>query len=258
MRGVADQRAGHDDGHRRRRHRERAGSERDGPDAAVPGVNITKTSARDINITTRAPTGTLEDSTLVLLDGRSIYQDFFGFVMWDFIPVDPSQIKQIEVIRGPASAVWGANALTGVVNVISKTPREMAGTSVAIEFGQFDRTRRGRGLRRRRPLFDQRDACRGAKRTVRLKISAGLLAQEALLRPVGNVPGTMYAVPVISEPWHHAAAARRACRLRFRRPKRHRSSPAGSPALRGSFTRDWVRSTFRAARHSITGASRIT
>ena len=48
---------------------------------------------------------------LVLLDGRSIYQDFFGFVMWDFLPVNLNEIKQVEVIRGPASAVWGASGL---------------------------------------------------------------------------------------------------------------------------------------------------
>ena len=66
-----------------------------------------------------------------MLDGRSLYQDFFGFVMWDFMPANLDEIKRIEVIRGPASAVWGANALNGVINVITKTPREMAGTSVS-------------------------------------------------------------------------------------------------------------------------------
>ena len=156
----------------------------------VPGVNITRTSARDVNITSRAPTGTLEDSTLVLLDGRSIYQDFFGFVMWDFIPVDPLQIKQIEVIRGPASAVWGANAMTGVVNVITKTPREMAGTTASIEFGQFDRTRTGEDFDG--GGFFSINATHAAAPSERFafKVSAGLLTQEALLRPIGNVPRT--------------------------------------------------------------------
>ncbi len=109
----------------------------------VPGLNIARTSARDVNVTTRAATGTLADSMLVLLDGRSVYQDFFAFVLWDFLPVDTTEIKQVEVIRGPASAVWGANAMTGVINVITKTPREMQGTSLSIRFGQFDRSRTG-------------------------------------------------------------------------------------------------------------------
>ncbi len=68
---------------------------------SVPGLNITQTSARDINVTSRAPTGTLATGELALLDGRSLYQDFFGFVMWDFLPVNLTEIKQIEVIRGP-------------------------------------------------------------------------------------------------------------------------------------------------------------
>jgi outer membrane receptor for ferrienterochelin and colicin len=93
---------------------------------SVPGMNVAQLSARDINVESRAPSGTLTDSLLVLMDGRSVYQDFFGSVMWDLLPIDVDEIRQIEVIRGPASAVWGANAMTGVVNVISKTPREPA------------------------------------------------------------------------------------------------------------------------------------
>ena len=74
-----------------------------------------------------------------MLDGRSLYQDFFGFVMWDFLPVNFNEVKQVEVIRGPASAVWGANALYGVVNVIGKSPRELKGMSSSFGFGGFDR-----------------------------------------------------------------------------------------------------------------------
>ena len=73
---------------------------------AVPGLNTVQTSARDVNLNTRAATGTLSDSHLAVLDGRSIYQDFFGFVLWDLMPVNTDEIKQIEIIRGPASAVW--------------------------------------------------------------------------------------------------------------------------------------------------------
>jgi outer membrane receptor protein involved in Fe transport len=89
---------------------------------AVPGVNVTQTSARDINITSRGATGTLSTTQLALIDGRSVYLDFFGFIGWDFLPINFREIKQIEVIRGPASAVWGANAMTGVVNIITRAP----------------------------------------------------------------------------------------------------------------------------------------
>ena len=110
---------------------------------SVPGVNVTQTSARDINITSRGASSTLSTSQLALMDGRSLYQDFFGFVAWDFLPVNLNEIKQIEVIRGPASAVWGANAMTGVINVITKSPREIAGGSFSLSAGDV-RPRRER------------------------------------------------------------------------------------------------------------------
>src|SRR5687767_4668947 len=115
---------------------------------AVPGLNVSQTSARDVNITTRGATSTLSTSQLALVDGRSVYLDFFGMVMWDLIPTNPHEIKQIEVVRGPASAVWGANAMTGVVNVITRSPRELArdgsGNAVTIGFGGFNRDVTGR------------------------------------------------------------------------------------------------------------------
>ncbi len=88
----------------------------------VPGLNVTQTSARDVNMSTRSATSTLDASQLVLIDGRSVYQDFFGFVAWDLLPLDFNEIEQIEVVRGPGSAVWGANAMSGVVNIITKNP----------------------------------------------------------------------------------------------------------------------------------------
>jgi iron complex outermembrane receptor protein len=173
----------------------------------VPGVNTAQTSARDINLTLRGATGTLEDSTLVLLDGRSIYQDFFGFVMWDFIPVDPAQIKQIEIIRGPASAVWGANALEGVVNIITKTPRELAGsrkdtraagTYASIQFGQFDRTRKGDKFDGGGLFAINATHAVASSDRFAYKISGGLLTQEPLLRPTGTIPGTQTPYPSFS------------------------------------------------------------
>src|SRR5207244_4927533 len=110
---------------------------------AVPGLNVSQTSARDVNITARGATSTLATSQLALVDGRSVYLDFFGMVMWDLVPSNPNDIKQIEVIRGPASALWGANAMNGVVNVITSSPRELAAehpTSVTIGLGTFERT----------------------------------------------------------------------------------------------------------------------
>ncbi len=60
---------------------------------SVPGVNIAQTSARDFNITMRGATSTLSTSQLALVDGRSLCLDFFGFVAWDLLPMNPNEIR---------------------------------------------------------------------------------------------------------------------------------------------------------------------
>jgi outer membrane receptor protein involved in Fe transport len=155
---------------------------------SVPGVNVTQISARDINLTSRGSTGTLATGQLALLDGRSLYQDFFGFVMWDFLPVNLNEIKQVEVIRGPASAVWGANALNGVVNVITKSPREMLGTSAVLGFGTFDRIN---GEDNGSLWYISGTHAAAIDDRWAFKISAGGYSQEALSRPTGPIPCTI-------------------------------------------------------------------
>ena len=154
----------------------------------VPGVNITQISARDVNITPRGSTSTLSTSQLAVVDGRSLYQDFFGFVMWDFMPVNLNEIKRIEVIRGPASAIWGANAVSGVVNVITKTPREMLGTSIAVGAGTFD-TSGGLAEDESGTLWYLNGTHAGAiNDRASFKLSAGYYTQDAFARPTGTVP----------------------------------------------------------------------
>ncbi|MGH9391576.1 MAG: TonB-dependent receptor plug domain-containing protein, partial [Vicinamibacteria bacterium] len=155
---------------------------------AVPGVNVAQTSARDINIVTRGATSTLSTSQLALLDGRSIYQDFFGFVAWDFLPVDTSEIAQIEVIRGPASAVWGANAMTGVVNVITKTPRELDGTTLTLAYGGVNRGVPGNDLDAGETYNIHVTHAQALNDRWAYKISAGVFDLEAFARPTGRVP----------------------------------------------------------------------
>jgi len=151
----------------------------------IPGINMTQASARDINVTSRGATGTLATGLLALLDGRSLYQDMFGFVMWDFLPVNLNEIKQVEVIRGPASAVWGANALYGVVNVITKSPREMQGTSAAFGVGAFGRAS-GEGTG---PVwYASGTHAQAVNDRWAYKLSAGFYSQDPLSRPTGQIP----------------------------------------------------------------------
>ena len=157
---------------------------------SVPGVNVTQVTARDVNVNTRGATSTLSTSQLALVDGRSIYLDFYGMVMWDFVPSNPREIKRIEVIRGPASAVWGANAMSGVVNVITKTPRELAaegGSSLTIGVGAFQRSAQGVDRDAGSLFYVNGSHAQVANDKLAYKISAGYFTQDALPRPVGNI-----------------------------------------------------------------------
>lgn len=162
---------------------------------SVPGVNISQTSARDFNITLRGATSTLATSQLALVDGRSIYLDFFGFVAWDLLPVNPNEVRQIEVIRGPASAVWGANALNGVINFISKTPRELAGNSVSISVGGFDRGVNGSNADAGTMFNVNGTHARAVNDRWAYKVSAGAYTSDAFARPTGTIPGTRTPYP---------------------------------------------------------------
>jgi outer membrane receptor protein involved in Fe transport len=156
---------------------------------AVPGVNVIQLSARDVNLTSRQATGTLSNSQLVVLDGRSIYLDFFGIVLWDFLPTNLSDVKQIEVIRGPASAVWGANAMTGVVNIITKSPREARGSEVTLSGGLVNRnagSTTGQGVGN---VFSANATYADAPNDIwSYRVSAGYFNSDPFPRPVGQIP----------------------------------------------------------------------
>ena len=158
---------------------------------SVPGINVMQASARDVNITTRGATSTLSTSQLALVDGRSVYLDFFGMVMWDLVPTSPNDIRQIEVIRGPASAVWGANAMSGVVNVITKTPRELAaqgGTSLTIGVGAFNRSVGGNDADAGSMFYVNGSHAEAVNERWAFKLSAGYFAQDPMARPTGVIP----------------------------------------------------------------------
>ena len=144
----------------------------------VPGLNVSQMSARDIQITGRSSTNSLATSSLVLLDNRTLYLDFFGFVMWDFAPVDPREIKQIEIVRGPGSAVWGANAMSGVINMITKSPKEMPGTTVVLGAGELG-------------TASASITHAGTRGKLGYKVSAAYYEQDPYDRPTGTIPGTV-------------------------------------------------------------------
>jgi outer membrane receptor for ferrienterochelin and colicins len=157
---------------------------------AVPGVNVIQMSARDINVTSRQATSTAATSQLALLDGRSLYLDFFGLVLWDFVPTNTNDIKQIEVVRGPASAVWGANALTGAVNIITKSPRESGTTTnVTLNAGWFDRDAGSTVDRGAGALYGGSvSTSQIVNGTWSYRLSGGYFHSDPYPRPTGRIP----------------------------------------------------------------------
>ena len=161
----------------------------------APGVNVTQLSNRDFNVTSRAASGTLATSQLVLVDGRSVYQDFFGFVAWDLISVGIEDLERVEVVNGPASAVWGANAMSGVVNLITRSPRDSQGTTLDLRFGAFDRSVPGREEDAGTLLSGTLTHARAVSDTLAYRVSAAFTQQDAFARPAGEIPngtGTLY------------------------------------------------------------------
>jgi len=88
----------------------------------VVGVDVMQLSSAQPELSIRGFNRALSNKVLVLVDGRSVYQDIMATPLWAVIPVALEEIERIEVVRGPASAVYGANAVTGVINIITRAP----------------------------------------------------------------------------------------------------------------------------------------
>ncbi len=98
----------------------------------VPGLDVLQATSSGFDVSARGLNKPGSNSMLVLIDGRSVYLDFYGLVVWDKLPVSMEDIKAIEVIKGPGSAMHGANAFAGVINIITFTAAEKPGSSTRV------------------------------------------------------------------------------------------------------------------------------
>ncbi len=98
----------------------------------VPGVEVAQINANQWAITIRGFNTTVtSDKVLVLVDGRTAYVDLTSGVNWDQIDVPLEDIERIEVIRGPGGTIWGANAVNGVINIITRSATDTKNLLIA-------------------------------------------------------------------------------------------------------------------------------
>jgi iron complex outermembrane recepter protein len=115
------------------------------PDALrlAPGVQVGRVDSQTWAISARGFNDVFANKLLVLQDGRSIYTPLFSGVFWDEKDVLLEDLDRIEVIRGPGATLWGANAVNGVINIITKPARDTQGWLVSAGGGTEDRTTAG-------------------------------------------------------------------------------------------------------------------
>jgi iron complex outermembrane receptor protein len=108
------------------------------PNLEVAQLNATSyaISARGFNVGDNA---SLSNKLLVMIDGRSVYSPMFGGVYWDMLGVLPEDIERIEVVSGPGAALWGANAVNGVINIITRPSSETQGGVLTLGAGNVER-----------------------------------------------------------------------------------------------------------------------
>jgi iron complex outermembrane receptor protein len=97
----------------------------------APGVEVARIANNRWAVSIRGFNGRFANKLLVLKDGRSVYSPLFSGVMWEAEDANLGDIERIEVIRGPSAAIWGANAVNGVINIISRKSADTLGTEVS-------------------------------------------------------------------------------------------------------------------------------
>ena len=105
----------------------------------VPGLHVARNGASDYAISARGFNSGSADKMEVLLDGRSVYTPLFSGVFWDTLDTYLGDIDRIEVIRGPGATLWGANAVNGVINIVTRHAGQTIGSEVNLSAGNEQR-----------------------------------------------------------------------------------------------------------------------
>jgi iron complex outermembrane receptor protein len=101
----------------------------------APGVEVARVDGGLWSIGIRGFSNPYGNKLLVLMDGRSVYNDTISGVYWSAQDLPVEEIERIEIVRGPVAAIWGANAVNGVINIITLSAQDSEGGSVTAGFG---------------------------------------------------------------------------------------------------------------------------
>jgi len=104
----------------------------------VPAVEVARIDSGKWSIGVRGFGSRLSRSVLVLIDGRTVYTPLFAGVYWEVQDTLLEDIERIEIIRGPGGTIWGANAVNGVINIITKSSKDTQGTLLSAGGGSID------------------------------------------------------------------------------------------------------------------------
>ena len=105
----------------------------------VPGVDVAELQGNQWAVGIRGFNSAFSKDVLLLIDGRSSYTPLFEGVYWDVQDVLLDDVERIEIIRGPGGTIWGANAVNGVINIVTRNSRDTQGTLASGSSGYVDR-----------------------------------------------------------------------------------------------------------------------
>ena len=105
----------------------------------APGVEVASLANNRWAVSVRGFNNRFGNKLLVLMDGRSIYSPLFSGVLWEYEDTLLEDIDRIEVIRGPGAAMWGANAVNGVINILTRRARDTQGNLLVAGAGSEER-----------------------------------------------------------------------------------------------------------------------
>jgi len=104
----------------------------------VPGVEVAQIDANKWAVSARGFNSRFANKMLIMIDGRSIYNPVYSGTLWDQNDLLLEDIDRIEIVRGPGATMWGANAVNGVINVVTSRPRDTGGVLLAGRAGNID------------------------------------------------------------------------------------------------------------------------